>query len=154
MVRAVLLEGMTNREAAEKFAVPYGNVSAWVNKARKKQTEFSRFAEEVEAEQTAAPATSPQNKVKKTTNHGPSKMSQDSSPTRQPLYERVMQEAKEGVSGLDEFMTDFAGIDIFSEDELNMLDRIQERAAGYLYGLETGIELMKEEARSNARDGY
>lgn len=71
---------------------------------------------------------------------------------RKPLYERAMQEAKEGVSGLDEFMTDFAGIDIFSEDELNMLDRIQERAAGYLYGLETGIELMKEEARSNARD--
>lgn len=154
VVRAVLLEGMTNREAAEKFAVPYGNVSAWVNKARKKQAEFSRFAEEVEAEQTAAPAASPENKVKKTANHGPSKMSQDSSsPTRRkPLYERAMQEAKEGVSGLDEFMTDFAGIDIFSEDELNMLDRIQERAAGYLYGLETGIELMKEEARSNARD--
>lgn len=153
VVKAVLLEGMTNREAAEKFSVPYGNVSAWVNKARKKQAEFSRFAEEVEAEQTAAPTAAPENKVKKTANHGPSKMSQDSSPTRRkPLYERAMQEAKEGVSGLDEFMTDFAGIDIFSEDELNMLDRIQERAAGYLYGLETGIELMKEEARSNARD--
>ena len=45
VVRAVLLEGMTNREAAEKFAVPYGNVSAWVNKARKKQAEFARYAD-------------------------------------------------------------------------------------------------------------
>lgn len=36
VVKAVLLEGATYQEAAERFGVPYGNVNAWVNKARKK----------------------------------------------------------------------------------------------------------------------
>lgn len=40
VVKAVLLEGVSYKDAAEKFSVPYGNVSAWVQAARKKQAEF------------------------------------------------------------------------------------------------------------------
>ena len=40
VVKAVLLEGASRQEAAERFGVPYGNVNAWVNKARKRQAEF------------------------------------------------------------------------------------------------------------------
>ena len=36
VVKAVLLEGASRQEAAERFGVPYGNVNAWVNKARKR----------------------------------------------------------------------------------------------------------------------
>ena len=39
VVKAVLLEGMSYKDAAEKFGVPYGNVSAWVQAARKKQAD-------------------------------------------------------------------------------------------------------------------
>lgn len=153
VARAVLLEGMTNREAAEKFAVPYGNVSAWVNKARKKQAEFSRFAEEVETEQTAAPAAAPENKVKKTVNPGSSQTSPaPSHAERKPLYERVLREVNNGVDGFDAFVSGFIGIDIFDKSEEDMLDNLSERIHGFRDGLETGIELMKEEARSNARD--
>lgn len=142
VVKAVLLEGATYQEAAERFGVPYGNVNAWVNKARKRRAEFDRYAEAVEAEPLPVAAVAPTDASKPA--------SGTAEPTSFP--QRVLQEVKEGVAGLDDFVTNFAGIDIFSEDELNMLDRIQERAAGCLYGLETGIELMKEEARSNARD--
>lgn len=153
VARAVLLEGMTNREAAEKFAVPYGNVSAWVNKARKKQAEFSRFAEEVEAEQAATPAAAPENKTKKTANPVSSQTSPvPSLAERKPLYERVLREVNDGVNGFDTFLSGFIGIDIFNESEEDMLDNLSERIHGFRDGLETGIELMKEEARSNARD--
>lgn len=153
VVKAVILDGMTYQQAAERFGVPYGNVNAWVNKARKKQAEFSRFAEEVEAEQTAAPAAAPENKVKKTANSGSSKKPPAPSPDeRKPLYERVLREVNDGVDGFDTFLSGFIGIDIFNESEEDMLDNLSERIHGFRDGLKTGIELMKEEAKSNARD--
>ncbi|OUQ41397.1 hypothetical protein B5E65_12235 [Gemmiger sp. An120] len=153
VVKAVILDGMTYQQAAERFGVPYGNVNAWVNKARKKQAEFSRFAEEVEAEQTAAPAAAPENKVKKTANSGSSKKPPAPSPAeRKPLYERVLREVNDGVDGFDTFLSGFIGIDIFNESEEDMLDNLSERIHGFRDGLKTGIELMKEEAKSNARD--
>ena len=153
VVKAVILDGMTYQQAAERFGVPYGNVNAWVNKARKKQAEISRFAEEVEAEQTAAPAAAPENKVKKTANSGSFKKPPAPFPDeRKPLYERVLGEVKEGVDGFDTFLSGFIGIDIFNESEEDMLDNLSERIHGFRDGLKTGIELMKEEAKSNARD--
>ncbi|MDY4166114.1 MAG: sigma-70 region 4 domain-containing protein [Fournierella sp.] len=61
VVKAVLLEGATYQEAAERFGVPYGNVNAWVNKARKKQAEFGVTAPPPEAPREEPPAaTAPQ----------------------------------------------------------------------------------------------
>lgn len=144
VVRAVLLEGMTNREAAEKFAVPYGNVSAWVNKARKKQAEFARYAEEVQAEPVSLPVAV-----------DPPADEQNSAPStagERSLAQRVLREVKEGVTGLDDFVTNFAGVDIFSKEEEQMLYDLEERVHGFLAGLETGINLMRGEAKVVASD--
>lgn len=134
-VRAVLLEGMTNREAAEKFGVPRGNVAVWVANARKKQAEFARYAEEVEAEPVSlpvavAPPADEQNSATATAGE-------------RSLAQRVLREVKEGVTGLDDFVTNFAGVDIFSKEEERMLYDLDERAHGFLSGLETGINLMR-----------
>lgn len=61
VVKAVLLEGASRQEAAERFGVPYGNVNAWVNKARKRQAEFGVTAPPPEAPLEEPPAaTAPQ----------------------------------------------------------------------------------------------
>ena len=153
VVRAVLLEGMTRREAAEKFSVPYWNVSDWVNKAQKKQAEFARYAEEVEAEQATTPDAAQHSKTEKTADPGlPQTLPASSPAERKPLYERVLREVSDGVDGFDTFLSGFIGIDIFNESEEDMLDNLLERIHGFRDGLKTGIELMKEEAKSNARD--
>lgn len=142
VVRAVLLEGMTKREAAEKFAVPYGNVSDWVNKARKKQAEFDQYAKEVETEPQPVAAKAPADESKP----APAAAGKES------FVQRVLQEVKEGVAGIDDFVTNFAGVDIFSQEELQMLDSLEERVHGFLSGLETGINLMRGEAKVVASD--
>lgn len=140
VVRAVLLEGMTNREAAEKFAVPYGNVSAWVNKARKKQAEFARYAEEVQAEQTPETAAVPEDT--------PAQDAVD----KENITRLALQEVKEGVSGLDTFLDGYAGICVLRNDEREMMRIICARAHGFLSGMQTGINLMRGEAKVVASD--
>lgn len=142
VVKAVILDGMTYQQAAERFGVPYGNVNAWVNKARKKQAEFDRYAEAVEAEPLPGAAVAPTD--------APKPASGTAEPTSFP--QRVLQEVKEGVAGLDDFVTNFAGVDIFSKEEEQMLDSLEERVHGFLAGLETGIDLMRREAEAVARD--
>lgn len=55
------------------------------------------------------------------------------------FLEEVRRECDAGVKGLQAFMDGFAGIDIYTEDEWAQLDRILERAGGFLTGLETGL---------------
>ena len=144
VVKAVMLDGMTYQQAAEHFGVPYGNVSAWVNKARKKQAEFARYAEEVQAEPVSLPVAV-----------DPPADEQNSAPStagERSLAQRVLREVKEGVTGLDDFVTNFAGVDIFSQEELQMLDSLEERVHGFLSGPETGINLMRGEAKVVASD--
>lgn len=140
VVRAVLLEGMTNREAAEKFAVPYGNVSAWVNKARKKQAEFARYAEEVQAEQAPEIAEEPES--------APAQVTAD----EKDITQMALQEVKEGVSGLDTFLGGYAAICVLRNDEREMMRIICARAHGFLSGMQTGINLMRGEAKVVASD--
>ena len=140
VVRAVLLEGMTNREAAEKFAVPYGNVSAWVNKARKKQAEFARYAEEVQAEQAPETAEAPES--------APAQVAAG----KKDITQMALQEVKEGVSGLDTFLDGYAGICVLRNDEREMMRIICARAHGFLSGMQTGINLMRGEAKVVASD--
>ena len=140
VVKAVLLEGMTNREAAEKFAVPYGNVSAWVNKARKKQAEFARYAEEVQAEQAPETAEAPES--------APAQVAAG----KKDITQMALQEVKEGVSGLDTFLDGYAGICVLRNDEREMMRIICARAHGFLSGMQTGINLMRGEAKVVASD--
>ena len=42
-VKAVLLEGMTQMAAAERFGVPQKNISNWVQKAKEKRAEFLAY---------------------------------------------------------------------------------------------------------------
>lgn len=140
VVRAVLLEGMTNREAAEKFAVPYGNVSAWVNKARKKQAEFARYAEEVQAEQAPETAEAPES--------APAQVASG----KKDIKQMALQEVKEGVSGLDTFLDGYAGICVLRNDEREMMRIICASAHGFLSGMQTVINLMRGEAKVVASD--
>lgn len=117
VVKAVLLEGMSYKDAAEKFGVPYGNVSAWVQAARKKQAEFG-----VEPK---APAKPPEQK-------------------KGGLGERALREVQNGVEGLHQFIDNFAWVDILSEEDRGVLDRILYTADGFAAGLETGLLLAKE----------
>lgn len=117
VVKAVLLGGVSYKDAAEKFGVPYGNVSAWVQAARKKQAEFG-----VEPK---APTKPPEQK-------------------KGGLGERVLREVQNGVEGLHNFIDNFAGVDILSEEDRDVLDRILYTADGFAAGLEAGLLLAKE----------
>ena len=153
VIKAVLLDGMATAEASEQYGVKRCTVGYWVSMAKKQQSEFDQYAAEVETEQAATPAAAPENKTKKTANSGSAKKPPAPSPAeRKPLYERVLREVNDGVDGFDTFVSGFIGIDIFDKSEEDMLDNLSERIHGFRDGLKTGIELMKEEAKSNARD--
>lgn len=123
VVKAVLLEGMSYKDAAEKFGVPYGNVSAWVQAARKRQAEFG-----VEPK---APAEPPVQKKSR-------------------LGERALREVQNGVEGLHQFIDNFAGVDILSEDERDILERILCIASGYADGLKRGLKMARMEVETDA----
>ena len=95
----------------------YGNVSAWVQAARKKQAEFG-----VEPK---APAKPPEQK-------------------KGGLGERALREVQNGVEGLHQFIDNFAGVDILSEEDRGALDRILYTVDGFAAGLETGLLLVKD----------
>lgn len=58
---------------------------------------------------------------------------------RRTFLEGVSRNCETGVEGLQTFIDNFAGIDIYTEDEWARLDRILERARGFSAGLETGL---------------
>ena len=116
VVKAVLLEGVSYKEAAEKFSVPYGNVSARVQAARKKQAEFGV--------KPSAPAKAPAQK-------------------EEDFGDRALREVQRDVEGLHQFIDNFAGVDILSEEDRDVLDRILYTAEGFATGLETGLLLAK-----------
>lgn len=120
VVKAVLLEGASRQEAAERFGVPYGNVNAWVNKARKKQAEFGITAPPPEAPREEPPAaTAPQ-----------------------PLpahYRRMLQSAKDGAAGLRRFLDAYRGTELLASEDEQALERLLTAAVGFANGLEAGL---------------
>lgn len=118
VVKAVLLEGTSRQEAAERFGVPYGNVNAWVNKARKRQAEFGFAAPPPSASRRAA-ATAPQ-----------------------PLpahCRQMLQSAKDGVAGLRRFLDAYRGTELLSSEDEQALERLLTAAVGFVNGLEAGL---------------
>ncbi|OUP02640.1 hypothetical protein B5F36_10445 [Anaerofilum sp. An201] len=55
--------------------------------------------------------------------------------------EKLAKDLYTGVEGLQTFMDNFAGIDIFDNDQLAMLDIILAKAAGFVAGMDTAIQL-------------
>ena len=130
VVKAVLLEGATYQEAAERFGVPYGNVNAWVNKARKKQAEFG----------VAAPP--------------PSAWRRTAATAPQPLpahCRQMLQSAKDGAAGLRRFLDAYWSTELLSSEDEQALERLLTAAVGFVNGLEAGLCAAEREG-SHARD--
>lgn len=120
VVKAVLLEGASRQEAAERFGVPYGNVNAWVNKARKKQAEFGITAPPPEAPREEPPAAT----------------------ASQPLpahCRRMLQSAKDGAAGLRRFLDAYRGTELLASEDEQALERLLTAAVGFANGLEAGL---------------
>lgn len=115
-VKAVILEGMTHREAAEKYGVPFSNMTKWVQRARKKQAEFLDH----DFEQTST-SVKGDNTPKK-----PRKISLPVPPAS---------ELQEGLDGLGVFVTTFRRLDFITKDELNCLSRVLLKAEGFVSGV-------------------
>ena len=120
VVKAVLLEGASRQEAAERFGVPYGNVNAWVNKARKRQAEFGVTAPPPEAPLEEPPtATAPQ-----------------PLPTH---CRQMLQSAKDGAAGLRRFLDAYRGTELLASEDEQALERLLTAAVGFANGLEAGL---------------
>lgn len=120
VVKAVLLEGASRQEAAERFGVPYGNVNAWVNKARKRQAEFGI---------TAPPPEAPREELL-------------AAAAPQPLpthYRRMLQSAKDGAAGLRRFLDAYRGTELLASEDKQALERLLTAAVGFANGLEAGL---------------
>lgn len=130
VVKAVLLEGVSYKDAAEKFSVPYGNVSAWVRAARKKQAEFGVEAIPVKLDQMAK-------------SQAPAEMEEGSA-------DRILRDLLKGIDGLHRFIDSFDEADILSEDERDILERILCTASGYADGLKRGLKMARMEVETDA----
>ena len=56
--------------------------------------------------------------------------------------EAILRELQTGVEGLQTFMDNFAGVDIFEDDQWAMLDIILAKAEGFTAGMDTAIQLQ------------
>lgn len=130
VVKAVLLEGVSYKDAAEKFSVPYDNVSAWVQAARKKQAEFGVEAISVKLDQMAK-------------SQAPAEMEEGSA-------DRILRDLLKGIDGLHRFIDSFDEADILSEDERDILERILCTASGYADGLKRGLKMARMEVETDA----
>ena len=55
--------------------------------------------------------------------------------------EAILRELQTGVEGLQTFVDNFAGVDIFEDDQWAMLDIILAKAEGFTAGMDTAIQL-------------
>lgn len=122
LTKAVILGGESTAAACERLGVPQGTAAKWVADARKKQAEFLNY--DPKAQNAGRPAES---------------VTQHRTPSLDP--NNVLKELQTGVEGLQTFMDNFAGIDIFDDDQLAMLDLILAKAEGFAAGMDTAIQL-------------
>lgn len=132
VAKAVLVEGLSASQAAEKFGVPLGNVSRWVRKAKATQAEFLKEAEKTEKECAAKAAL-------------PALKKAGVSTAENKIAQKVLTEMRTGIDGLHAFIDNFAGVKILNDDERAMLDRILFTASGFAEGVQTGLELARRD---------
>lgn len=129
-VKAVLLDGLSYKEAAERYGVPYANVRDWVKRARMKQAEFGVEPAPVKPDQMAK-------------SQAPANMEEGSG-------ERILRDLLKGIDGLHRFIDGFDEADILSEDEWDILERILCTASGYADGLKRGLKMARMEVETDA----
>lgn len=122
LTKAVILGGESTAVVCGRMGVPQGTAAKWVAEARKKQAEFLGYDPKVQ--NTPKPAES---------------VTQHRTPSLDP--NNILKELQTGVEGLQTFMDNFAGIDIFDDDQLAMLDLILAKAEGFAAGMDTAIQL-------------
>lgn len=123
LTKAVLLDGESTAAACERLGVPAGTAAKWLADARKKQAEFLAYD----------PKSEPAAKEPKPAPEQPR------TPGLDP--EAILRELQTGVEGLQAFVDNFAGVDIFEDDQWAMLDIILAKAEGFTAGMDTAIQL-------------
>ena len=122
LTKAVILGGESTAAACELLGVPQGTAAKWVADARKKQAEFLNY--DPKAQNAGRPAKS---------------VTQHRTPGLDP--NNVLKELQTGLEGLQAFVDNFAGVDIFEDDQWAMLDIILAKADGFVAGMDTAIQL-------------
>ena len=129
-VKAVLLDGLSYKEAAERYGMPYANVRDWVKRALMKQAEFGVEPAPMKPDQMAKP-------------QAPAEMEEGSG-------DRILRNLLKGIDGLHRFIDGFDEADILSEDERDILERILCTASGYADGLKRGLKMARMEVGTDA----
>lgn len=122
LTKAVILGGESTAAACERLGVPQGTAAKWVADARKKQAEFLNY--DPKAQNAGRPAES---------------VTQHRTPGLDP--NNILKELQAGLEGLQAFVDNFAGVDIFEDDQWAMLDIILAKAEGFAAGMDTAIQL-------------
>lgn len=147
VVRAVMLDGLTQREAAERYGIPQANISVWIKKAKARMAEFGvePEAEEESAGSSQSPEETERAADEKKGDAAPAQP--DDAARREEMLafaNRTLEELREGVAGLESFILNFAGVDILSDDEWEMLERILHTVTVFAAGVETGIAIWRD----------
>lgn len=132
LTKAVLLDGESTTAVCERMGVPAGTAAKWLADARKKQAEF--LAYDPKSEDPAA-------KEQKTAPEHPKSVTHHRTPGLDP--EVILRELQTGVEGLQAFVDNFAGVDIFEDDQWAMLDVILAKAEGFAAGMDTALQLRR-----------
>ena len=130
MVRA----GATQREVAEKIGVCEYTLYRWMREARQKEAVEPKSPEETE-------------KVEDEEKGDAAPAQPDDAERREEMLDfanKTLEELREGVAGLESFVCTFAGVDILSDDEWEMLERILHTVTGFAAGVETGIAIWRD----------
>ena len=130
LTKAVLLDGESTTAVCERMGVPAGTAAKWLADARKKQAEFLAYDPKSE---------DPAVKEQKTAPEHPKSVTHHRTPGLDP--EVILRELQTGVEGLQTFVDNFAGVDIFEDDQWVMLDIILAKAEGFAAGMDTAIQL-------------
>ena len=132
LTKAVLLDVESTTAVCERMGVPAGTAAKWLADARKKQAEFLDY--DPKSEEPAA-------KEQKTAPEQPKSVTHHRTPGLDP--EAILRELQTGVEGLQAFVDNFAGVDIFEDDQWAMLDVILAKAEGFAAGMDTALQLRR-----------
>ena len=130
LTKAVLLDGESTTAVCERMGVPAGTAAKWLADARKKQAEFLAYD----------PKSEPAAKEQKTAPEHPKSVTHRT-PGLDPGV--ILRELQTGVEGLQAFVDNFAGVDIFEDDQWAMLDIILAKAEGFAAGMDTALQLRR-----------
>ena len=149
MVRA----GATQREVADKIGVCEHTIYAWMREARQKEGPIAGDSPKKRKAQAAGERPAKGQSPEETERAADEKKGDaapaqpDDAARREEMLDfasRKLQELREGVAGLESFLLNFAGVDILSDNEWEVLERIQITAGAFKDGVETGVAIWRD----------